>query len=293
MNVRDLVAREGPLSVEEVIKYALQVAEDLASRRGAVHGDIKPSNVLVTPEGRARLVDVALHQPSNDDLPANGLTLDTFDYISPEQARDPRDSDVRSDLYSLGCTMYYMLTSMPPFPEGTAMQKLISHSGDIPPDPRDSRGDLPEEISTTTLKLLAKQPRDRYQTPQALKHELVMLAEPSGPEGLMARERGTPKRFRPRFTIRTLTIVVTLVCVYAACWGPTKTWGVRDVATKMQNTRETEPVAPLILTAEHGSWVDVGDQRSVWIRPLSRRRYYFWFFGFVVKLPYERGIHWP
>ena len=64
------------------------------------------------------------------------MTLGTFDYISPEQARDPRNTDVRSDLYSLGCTLFFMLTGQPPFPEGTVLQKLLSHSSDEPPDVR-------------------------------------------------------------------------------------------------------------------------------------------------------------
>ncbi len=92
-------------------------------------------------DGRAKLVDMGLarlHQVRSpaEDLTASGVTLGTFDYISPEQARDPRSADVRSDIYSLGCTFYYMLTARPPFPDGTVLQKLLQHQGDDPPDPR-------------------------------------------------------------------------------------------------------------------------------------------------------------
>ena len=72
----------------------------------------------------------------DDGLTQSGMTLGTFDYISPEQARDPRDVDVRSDLYSLGCTLFYILTGRPPFPEGTVLQKLLQHQEDTPPDVR-------------------------------------------------------------------------------------------------------------------------------------------------------------
>ena len=106
-----------------------------------VHRDIKPSNVLVTAGGQVKLVDMGLarlHQveSSADDLTASGVTLGTFDYISPEQARDPRAADVRSDIYSLGCTLFFMLTGQPPFPDGTALQKLLRHNSDEPPDVR-------------------------------------------------------------------------------------------------------------------------------------------------------------
>lgn len=187
VNVRDLVVHKGPLPLDEAISYVVQVAEALehASQRDVVHRDIKPSNLLVMQDGRAKLVDMGLarlHQveSSAEDLTATGVTLGTFDYISPEQARDPRDTDVRSDLYSLGCTFYYMLTGMPPFPDGTVLQKLLSHSSESPPDPRDLRVDLPEEISAITMKLMAKLPTQRYQRPHELVHELTKLCEMLG-----------------------------------------------------------------------------------------------------------------
>jgi len=182
-NIRDLVAQQGPLPLDQAISYVLQVAEALshASQRGIVHRDIKPSNILVTQRGRAKLVDMGLarfHQVDSgqEDLTATGVTLGTFDYISPEQARDPRSADVRSDLYSLGCTFYFMLTGRPPFPDGTVLQKLLSHSGDTPPDPRQFCPHLPEEIAAIISKMLSKHPEDRYQDPSEIIGELLVLA---------------------------------------------------------------------------------------------------------------------
>ena len=184
VNLRDLVLQKGPLPLDEAIGYTLQVASAVghAAQRNVVHRDIKPSNVLIAVEQRAKLVDMGLarlHQLGSDshDLTASGVTLGTFDYISPEQARDPRMADVRSDLYSLGCTLYFMLTGQPPFPDGTVLQKLLSHSTEPPVDPRRVRPDLGEGIVKIINKLLAKQPVDRYQQPDELIGELLLLAD--------------------------------------------------------------------------------------------------------------------
>ncbi|MCA9171128.1 MAG: serine/threonine protein kinase, partial [Planctomycetales bacterium] len=186
-NLRELILEQGPLPVEQALQVTLQVAEALqhAARRDVVHRDIKPSNVLLTPGGKAKLVDMGLARlrPMNTrdgDLTASGVTLGTFDYISPEQARDPRQADVRSDLYSLGCTLYFMLTGQPPFPEGTVLQKLLSHNSEAPPDPRQVRDDLPPELMPIMHRMLAKKPADRYQRPLDLVADLLILAERLG-----------------------------------------------------------------------------------------------------------------
>lgn len=187
VNIRDLVAQRGPLPAADAISFTLQTAEALehAADRDVVHRDIKPSNILVMPDGRAKLVDMGLarlHQVDapSQDLTETGVTLGTFDYISPEQARDPRSADVRSDLYSLGCTLYFMLTGMPPFPEGTVLQKLLSHNGDPPPDPRDMRHDLDDELAEISLRLMAKLPSQRFQSPAELIDRLLLLSDRLG-----------------------------------------------------------------------------------------------------------------
>ena len=114
------------------------------------------------------------------------MTLGTFDYISPEQARDPRNADSRSDIYSLGCTLFYMLAGRPPFPEGTVLQKLLKHQGDTPPDICQFRPDLPEEVSFVLAKMMAKDPRRRYGDSTRLMEALLSLADliglrPTGP----------------------------------------------------------------------------------------------------------------
>lgn len=184
INIRDLVEMDGPLTIDDSVFYARQIAEALqhAHERDVVHRDIKPSNILVTPSGMAKLVDMGLARDtsmdkSTGDQTASGVTLGTFDYISPEQARNPRDADVRSDLYSLGCTLFYMLTGNPPFPEGTALQKLLNHGSLPPPDPRGWREDISDQLYDVMMKLMAKRPADRYQRPLELVNDLLLLAE--------------------------------------------------------------------------------------------------------------------
>lgn len=186
-NLRKLVEDQGPLSVREAVSYTLQVAEalDHASRRFVVHRDIKPSNILVTPDGRTKLIDLGLakiHAPdgASSDLTSSGVTLGTFDYIAPEQARDPRVADSRSDIYSLGCTLFFMLTGRPPFPGGTVLQKLLQHQGDEPPSLSQFRSDVPEEIVRVLRKMMAKNSRNRYQTPSQLVRALGRAAVSSG-----------------------------------------------------------------------------------------------------------------
>ncbi|MBL8829524.1 MAG: protein kinase [Planctomycetaceae bacterium] len=187
VNLRQLVEQRGsPLPVADAISYTWQVAKalDHAHRRDVVHRDIKPSNVLITSDGMAKLVDMGLARlhdvEGTNDLTASGVTLGTFDYISPEQARDPRNADVRSDLYSLGCTLYFMLTARPPFPEGTVLQKLLQHNSDAPPDPREFNADVPDELAQIVARLLAKNPQKRYQGPLDLIADLHRLSERLG-----------------------------------------------------------------------------------------------------------------
>jgi serine/threonine-protein kinase len=233
-NLRDVVHSEGPLSLARTVSYTLQIADALthASQRDVVHRDIKPSNVIITPDGRAKLVDMGLarlHQvePVANDLTASGVTLGTFDYISPEQARDPRSADVRSDIYSLGCTLYFMLTGRPPFPEGTVLQKLLQHQGDQPPDPRLFRPDLPEDLMKIMDTMLAKQPERRYATPEHLIAELTALAARYGLEAASSSRLVWPSPVELQYTfwerhlpwIAPLAALFLLVAILGFIWS--------------------------------------------------------------------------
>lgn len=256
-NVRDLIIEKGHLSVGDALNYVLQIASALVhtSAQGVIHRDIKPSNIIITPTGRAKLVDLGLARKETKedqavDLTVAGTTLGTFDYISPEQARDPRSADVRSDIYSLGCTAYHMLTGEPPYPEGTVLQKLLQHQGDDAPDPAVKNRQVPENLSVVIRKMMAKDPRRRYQSAELLVRDLMLVAGTLGlrsisPEGLVWLSSQSE---RPSFWERHLAWMVTLALLVAIAgfleFGPALSGPAADdrVATTAGNLpSEVEP----------------------------------------------------
>src|SRR3954471_1146286 len=186
-NLRDLVYETGPMQVSDVLNVGLQIAGALTHswEREVVHRDIKPSNILIAHDGLAKLVDMGLARleylgQNERDETATGVTLGTFDYISPEQARNPRDADIRSDIYSLGCTLFFMLTSRAPFPHGNVLQKLLAHQSEPAPDVREFRPDVPELLANAISTMLAKKPDERFQTPLDLAAALTRCVEQLG-----------------------------------------------------------------------------------------------------------------
>jgi eukaryotic-like serine/threonine-protein kinase len=211
-NIRDLLGSGQPLPIAQAVRVTYEIATALRhmAARGVVHRDIKPSNIIVTPEGDATLVDFGLarsdsRSESQADLTVAGTTLGTFDYISPEQARDPRMADVRSDIYSLGCTLYHMLTGEPPYPEGTMLQKLLQHQGDEAPDPVRKNRRVPASLSAVVRAMMAKDVRRRYPGPEPLLRDLALVAAsiglrlgPAGEIAVPADRQSPVKRFLVR-----------------------------------------------------------------------------------------------
>lgn len=186
VNLRDLLRQRGRLGPAEAVNYGIQIATALrhTSRHGVVHRDIKPSNIIVSANARAKLVDLGLAKRDGtepgDELTVAGTTLGTFDYISPEQARDPRTVDVRSDIYSLGCTLYHLLTGVPPYPEGTVLQKLLDHQAHETPEVAQKNRRVPPALSAVVKKMMASDPKRRYSTPEELLVDLADIARGLG-----------------------------------------------------------------------------------------------------------------
>lgn len=282
VTVRRLVDMRGPLPLAEAIHHTLQAAQalDHAYRRDVVHRDIKPSNLIVSVDGSTKLVDMGLarlHQvdASQNDLTASGVTLGTFDYISPEQARDPREADVRSDLYSLGCTLYFMLTGRPPFPDGTVLQKLLDHQSRQPPDLRVFRPDLPDAAVAVVNKMLAKRPEDRHQTPEELIHDLAQLADQLGLDiGLRRRTASLPPVRRQAWENHIAWIAPTILLIVTVFLSE---WVLRPLPTEREfafppivepsegradspaNVADDDPVAPLPAGREAAATQDTAE----------------------------------
>src|SRR5262249_27476681 len=177
-----LVKEHGPLPLAEACEYIRQAALGLqhAFERGLVHRDIKPSNLLLTTRHspltthQVKLLDMGLArfertaEEHSSTLTQMGIVVGTPDYIAPEQARDSHHADIRADLYSLGCTLYFLLTGKVPFPGGRVTEKLLKHQPDTPTPLRQQRPDVPEGVERLVAKLMAKRPDQRCQTPAEL-----------------------------------------------------------------------------------------------------------------------------
>jgi serine/threonine-protein kinase len=166
------VKARGPLPVAVACEYIRQAALGLqhAFENGLVHRDIKPSNLLVSADGKqVKISDLGLVVSSAErggtPLTRTGVVLGTPDYLAPEQATDARLADIRSDLYSLGCTFYFLLTGQPPFPDGTAIEKIFKHIQQAPPPIQTLRPEIPAGVAAVVHKLLAKLQDDRYPRP--------------------------------------------------------------------------------------------------------------------------------
>ena len=238
-NLRVIIDRRGPLPANECVRYMMQVAAGLnhAAERGVVHRDIKPSNILITPDGRAKIVDMGLarylgSELVNGTVTQSGVTLGTFDYISPEQALDPRRADVRSDIYSLGCTFYHALTGRPPVPEGTAARKLRAHQEDDFLDPRELNHAIPDELAAILARMMMKNQNDRYQTPTELIAHLKGLAErlnvadalahDTAAQAVPAEQRLLPEspKFRPWWVMAAVAVALAAVAFVVSTGAP-------------------------------------------------------------------------
>jgi serine/threonine-protein kinase len=188
-NLHQLVRAHGPLPAGQACEYVRQVAQGLhyAHLKGMVHRDVKPANLLLHTESFApptvKISDFGLARriergPRGGGEAATGekrrrVLMGTPDYVAPEQAQDDSRTDGRSDLYSLGCTFFFLLTGRPPFPGGNVLDKLLRHATEDAPAVERLRPEVPPPVAALVRRLLAKRPEDRFATAAELADALV------------------------------------------------------------------------------------------------------------------------
>jgi serine/threonine-protein kinase len=210
---RDLqrtVKEDGPVSHEDAADYIAQAARGLqhAHDEGLVHRDIKPANCLLDKHGVVKVLDMGLAKFSEDDRPALSAIYDdsvvgTADYLAPEQAINSQDVDSRADIYSLGCTLYFLLTGQPPFPEGSIAERLLKHQREEPTSIFHLRPDTPRNLVDMFRRMTIKSPDDRIQFASVVEQELQAWLATRGHstvrETVGARSTSDSGRFGTRF----------------------------------------------------------------------------------------------
>ena len=170
-DLSSLVKKRGPLPLDQALDCILQAARGLeyAHQHGVVHRDIKPANLLLDRQGTVKILDMGLARLDSaggqqDQLTGTGQIMGTVDYMAPEQALDTKHADARADIYSLGVTLWYLLTGRPLFDGETTVEKLMAHQTKPVPSLRSACPDVSPELEAVFAKMVAKTPEARYQT---------------------------------------------------------------------------------------------------------------------------------
>jgi serine/threonine protein kinase len=186
-DLQQIVKEDGLPTLDKAINYIAQAAEGLehAHENGLIHRDIKPANLLVDQKGVVKILDMGLARFDNDDAASLTIAheenvLGTADYLSPEQARNSHEVDARADIYSLGCTLYFLLTGHAPFPEGTLAQRIAKHQTEMPEDVRNDRPDCPTSLVNICKKMMLKKPENRFQNAREVANVLHHWLEVRG-----------------------------------------------------------------------------------------------------------------
>jgi serine/threonine-protein kinase len=218
-----LVEAGGRLPVTTACDYVVQAAAGLhhAHEKGISHRDIKPANLLVNPEGTVKILDMGLAKFFQVSTDANdpGVVMGTTDYIAPEQAIACSAADHRADIYSLGATLYHLVTGEPPF-QGTVAAKLIAHQLHDVPTAHEVREDVPEGVSDIIAKMMAKDPAERYQTMADVVRALLpytdhISPETSAPFVIVSQETPIGPRHNPH-RLLVIGLWITIVLLIAA-----------------------------------------------------------------------------
>jgi len=204
-SLAELVKKKGPLSIAYACHYVRQAALGLqhAFEQGMVHRDIKPQNLMVNARGQVKVLDFGLARMRSERKAGGGLTqadafMGTPEYVSPEQATDARSADTRADIYSLGGTLFFLLTGRPPFQEDSIVKLILAQIEKEAPALHDVRPDVPVELSAVVARLLAKDPAQRLQTPIEVEQALAAFVKPGTKQPAAGGSASAPGVSSPR-----------------------------------------------------------------------------------------------
>jgi len=243
-DLQRIVEKEGPLDFEKAADYIRQAADGLAHAhgKGMIHGDIKPANLLVNQQGVIKILDLGMARLSEDEKKANGrappedLLLGTVDYMAPEQAIGSSQLDHRVDIYSLGCTFYFLLTGHPPFPEGTLHERIVKHQTQEPEHILETRPDTPRELVRICEQMMAKDPAERFASAGEMSR-------------LLGDWRRTYQRLRRAVPLTEEEVQALLTEEAAAGTGPEGTSGTSQIARLLSRVAKAGRNKPVTLGA--------------------------------------------
>lgn len=196
-DLRRLVRSKGKLSVQQAANIVMHAALGIeyAHQSDLVHRDVKPGNILVTPDGNAKVSDLGLAGFLEDPTdPRHGKTVGTADYLSPEQIKSPQNITKVTDIYSLGCTLYYAVTGKVPYPGGTAKSKARRHLEETPWHPRRFNDEISDEFVDLIADMMEKEPSDRIQSCEEVANRLAPWASD---DNLLIDNSQGPSRWTP------------------------------------------------------------------------------------------------
>ncbi|MFZ2644220.1 MAG: serine/threonine-protein kinase [Verrucomicrobiia bacterium] len=223
------VERNGPMPEPEAVAVAMSVAAALHhawTKAKLIHRDIKPENLIVTSDGMVKVCDLGLAKSAGQDshLTVSGTMLGTPHFIAPEQARGEPDVDTRADIYSLGASLYFLLTGTPPFQADSSMAVMYKHVNDPLPDPRTLNPNLSDGVVRILKKMMAKEPDDRYQDMLELYNDLervyqglaptAVVRTPESPEATLRKMQGRLRVWR----VFGVAGICAMAVIGAAIW---------------------------------------------------------------------------